>query len=74
MIVIPLRQLRGSHGTLVPGREYNISDELANDLLNRGLATMPAEAKVITPSSTQDITPADIPAPRKRSTKAKVQE
>lgn len=74
MLVIPLRQLRGSHGTLVPGKEHSISDELANDLLKRGLVTLPAETKAVAPSSTQDTTPADTPTQRKRSTKAKVQE
>lgn len=69
MIIIPLRQLRGSHGTLVPGKEHNISDELASDLFNRGLVRLPSETKVVTPPSTQDT-----PVPRKRSTKAKVQE
>jgi hypothetical protein len=73
MIVIPLRQLRGAYGTLVPGREHNISEELAKDLLKRGLVVRPSETKAITPPSTQDTTPAISTAPRKRSTKAKVQ-
>jgi len=74
MIVLPLRQLRGSHGTLVPGQEYSISDDLGNDLLKRGLVVLPPETKAVTPPATQDTVPPESPAPRKRGTKAKVKE
>jgi hypothetical protein len=71
MIVIPLRQLHGSQGTLAPGKEHNVPDDLANDLLKRGLVRSPYETKVITPPSTQDIVPPTPPTRRNKSIKTK---
>jgi hypothetical protein len=57
MRVIANSQLRGEYGTVVPDQEFDVRDEVANELLKSGMvrhATPPRveyETKVITPEA-----------------------
>ena len=55
MIVIARRQLRGSYGLVATGDRFNVAPDLAKDLLNRQLVSLPEvyEKKVVTPPETK---------------------
>ena len=63
MKLIANRQLTGAYGTVTPGQHFEVSDEIANDLLRRGLvrqAGVPRieyDTRAITPSEAPEVSP-----------------
>ena len=59
MLVIALRQLRGSYGLVTTGGRFEADEETAHSLLQRGLVRLPQlhaaarETKVVTPPETK---------------------
>jgi hypothetical protein len=69
MVVIAQRPLKGEYGLVSSGQQFSVRDEVAVDLLKRGLVKT-YEAPTHTPAETKVIAPAEQPQRRRNKKSA----